>query len=41
MTTETDEELIQKAKEIGVTGWIVKPPKSKKLIKATKMALQI
>lgn len=41
MTTETDDGLIAKAKEIGVTGWIVKPPKSNKLIKATKMALQI
>lgn len=41
MTTETDEGLISEAKEIGVTGWIVKPPKSRKLIKATKMALQI
>jgi two-component system chemotaxis response regulator CheY len=41
MTTETDQSLIARAKELNVTGWIVKPPKANKLIKASKIALQI
>lgn len=41
LTTETDEGLISKAKELQVTGWLVKPPKQPKFTKAVMMALQI
>lgn len=41
LTTETDQNLISQAKELTLTGWLVKPPKGEKFIKAIKMALQI
>ncbi len=41
LTTETDENLISKAKELALTGWLVKPPKQPKFTKAIMMALQI
>jgi len=41
MTTESSAEMKAKGKEIGVTGWIVKPFNNKKLISAIVMILGI
>lgn len=39
LTTESSAEMKAKGKEIGVTGWLVKPFSDEKLIKAMKMVL--
>ncbi|QOY53367.1 response regulator [Candidatus Sulfurimonas baltica] len=41
LTTESSAEMKMKGKEIGVTGWLVKPFSDEKLIKAIKMVLGI
>ena len=41
LTTESSAEMKTKGKEIGVTGWLVKPFSDEKLIKAMKMVLGI
>lgn len=41
LTTESSAEMKAKGKEIGVTGWLVKPFSDEKLIKAMKMVLGI
>jgi len=37
LTTETDKEKMVKAKELGATGWIVKPFEAEKFIKVVEM----
>ncbi|WP_373073730.1 response regulator [Sulfurimonas sp.] len=39
LTTESSAEMKAKGKEIGVTGWLVKPFSDEKLVKAMKMVL--
>ena len=41
LTTESSAEMKLKGKEIGVTGWLVKPFSDEKLVKAMKMVLGI
>jgi two-component system, chemotaxis family, chemotaxis protein CheY len=41
LTTESSEELKMKGKEIGVTGWMVKPFNDEKLVKSIKMILGV
>lgn len=41
LTTESSAEMKAKGKEIGVTGWLVKPFSDDKLVKAMKMVLGI
>lgn len=41
LTTESSEELKMKGKEIGVTGWMVKPFAEEKLVKSIKMVLGV
>ncbi|QOY55861.1 response regulator [Candidatus Sulfurimonas marisnigri] len=41
LTTESSAEMKTKGKEIGVTGWLVKPFSDEKLVKAIKMVLGI
>lgn len=41
LTTESSAEMKTKGKEIGVTGWLVKPFSDEKLVKAMKMVLGI
>ncbi len=41
LTTESSAEMKAKGKEIGVTGWLVKPFSDQKLVKAMKMVLGI
>ncbi len=41
LTTESSAEMKAKGKEIGVTGWLVKPFSDEKLVKAIKMVLGI
>lgn len=41
LTTESSAEMKKKGKEIGVTGWLVKPFSDEKLVKAMKMVLGI
>lgn len=41
LTTESSEELKMKGKEIGVTGWMVKPFNDEKLVKSLKMVLGV
>lgn len=41
LTTESSEELKLKGKEIGVTGWMVKPFNDEKLVKSIKMVLGV
>ena len=41
LTTESSPAMKAKGKEIGVTGWMVKPFSDEKLIKAVKMVLGI
>lgn len=41
LTTESSAEMKAKGKEIGVTGWLVKPFSDEKLVKAMKMVLGI
>lgn len=40
LTTETDKEKILKAREIGATGWIIKPFEGEKFIKVIDMYLK-
>lgn len=39
LTTESSAEMKARGKEIGVTGWLVKPFSDEKLVKAMKMVL--
>jgi two-component system chemotaxis response regulator CheY len=39
LTTESSPEMKTRGKEIGVTGWLVKPFSSEKLVKAISMVL--
>ncbi len=39
LTTESSAEMKAKGKQIGVTGWLVKPFSDEKLVKAMKMVL--
>jgi two-component system, chemotaxis family, chemotaxis protein CheY len=41
LTTESSEELKMRGKEIGVTGWMVKPFNDEKLVKSLKMVLGV
>ena len=41
LTTESSAEMKAKGKEIGVTGWLVKPFRDDKFVKAMKMVLGI
>lgn len=41
LTTESSAEMKQKGKELGVTGWMVKPFSDEKLYKSVKMVLGI
>ncbi|MEY4505299.1 MAG: hypothetical protein RL154_1599 [Pseudomonadota bacterium] len=41
LTTESSAEMKQKGKELGVTGWMVKPFSDEKLLKSVKMVLGI
>jgi two-component system chemotaxis response regulator CheY len=41
LTTESSAEMKAQGKEIGVTGWLVKPFSDEKLVKAMKMVLGI
>ncbi|MCD6259518.1 MAG: response regulator [Helicobacteraceae bacterium] len=41
LTTESSEALKMKGKEIGVTGWMVKPFAEEKLVKSIKMVLGV
>ncbi len=41
LTTESSAEMKQKGKDIGVTGWMVKPFSDEKLVKSIKMVLGI
>ncbi len=41
LTTESSADMKQKGKEIGVTGWMVKPFSDEKLVKSIKMVLGI
>lgn len=41
LTTESSPAMKERGKEIGVTGWMVKPFSDEKLIKAVKMVLGI
>ncbi len=41
LTTESSEELKLRGKEIGVTGWMVKPFNDEKLVKSLKMVLGV
>lgn len=41
LTTESSAEMKAKGKEIGVTGWLVKPFSDEKLVKSMKMVLGI
>lgn len=40
LTTETDKEKMKVAKEMGATGWIVKPFDAEKLVKVIKMVIK-
>lgn len=40
LTTETDKEKVLKAKDLGATGWIVKPFDGEKFIKVVNMYLK-
>lgn len=39
LTTETDKAKMVKAKELGATGWIIKPFDAEKLVKVIKMVV--
>lgn len=39
LTTETDKAKMAKAKEVGATGWIIKPFDADKLVKVIKMVV--
>ncbi len=41
LTTESSETLKMRGKEIGVTGWMVKPFSEEKLVKSIKMVLGV
>jgi two-component system chemotaxis response regulator CheY len=41
LTTESSPAMKEKGKEIGVTGWLVKPFSDEKLVKAVKMVLGV
>lgn len=41
LTTESSEEMKMMGKEIGVTGWMVKPFTDEKLVKSLKMVLGV
>lgn len=41
LTTESSEEMKMVGKEIGVTGWMVKPFSDEKLVKSLKMVLGV
>jgi two-component system chemotaxis response regulator CheY len=41
LTTESSADMKQKGKELGVTGWMVKPFSDDKLLKSVKMVLGI
>lgn len=41
LTTESSPSMKERGKEIGVTGWMVKPFSDEKLVKAVKMVLGI
>ncbi|KFN40950.1 MAG: chemotaxis protein CheY [Sulfuricurvum sp. MLSB] len=41
LTTESSEQLKMTGKEIGVTGWMVKPFNDEKLVKSLKMVLGV
>lgn len=41
LTTESSADMKQKGKDIGVTGWMVKPFSDEKLVKSIKMVLGI
>ncbi|MDD2905489.1 MAG: response regulator [Sulfurimonas sp.] len=41
LTTESSEQLKMTGKEIGVTGWMVKPFNDEKLVKSIKMVLGV
>lgn len=41
LTTESSEQLKMAGKEIGVTGWMVKPFNDEKLVKSLKMVLGV
>ncbi len=41
LTTESSDELKAKGKEIGVTGWMVKPFSEEKMVKSLKMVLGV
>lgn len=41
LTTESSAEMKSKGKQIGVTGWLVKPFSDEKLVKAMRMVLGI
>lgn len=41
LTTESSDDMKAKGKEIGVTGWMVKPFNNEKLVKSIKMVLGI
>lgn len=41
LTTESSEELKMAGKQIGVTGWMVKPFSDEKLVKSIKMVLGV
>ena len=39
LTTETDKAKMARAKELGATGWIIKPFDAEKLVKVIKMVV--
>ena len=41
LTTESSADMKQKGKDIGVTGWMVKPFSDEKLVKSIKMVLGV
>lgn len=41
LTTESSESMKMSGKEIGVTGWMVKPFNDEKLVKSIKMVLGV
>ena len=40
LTTESDKAKMVRAKELGATGWIIKPFDAEKLVKVIKMVVQ-
>ncbi|MFZ2891280.1 response regulator, partial [Sulfuricurvum sp.] len=41
LTTESSEQMKMAGKEIGITGWMVKPFNDEKLVKSVKMVLGV